>query len=73
MLMDRFENLANAIILQAVKDYRKLERRATIHPQDTKTQYAKNCIEEFFLSEWFSALTKVNGAELLKRLGKEAA
>ncbi len=71
--MDRFENLANAIILQAVKDYRKLERRATIHPQDTKTQYAQNCIEEFFLSEWFSALTKVNGAELLKRLGKEAA
>ena len=71
--MDRFENLANAIILQAVKDYRKLEHRASIHPQDTKTQYAKNRIEEFFLSEWFSALTKINGNELLNRLGKEVA
>ena len=71
--MDRFEKLANAIVLQAVKDYRKLEYRASIHPQDTKTEYAKNRIEDFFLSEWFSALTKINGDELLQRLRKEVA
>lgn len=64
-----YENLTNAIILQAVDDYRKLIR------EDLDTQYIKRNtikeIEEFFLSEWFSMLTKADGKTILNRLKKE--
>lgn len=64
-----YENLTNAIILQAVDDYRKLIR------EDLDTQYIKRNtikeIEEFFLSEWFSMLAKADGKTILNRLKKE--
>jgi hypothetical protein len=54
-----FENLTNAIVLQAVKDYRE---------QDEKTARA---IERFFLSDWFHVLTKVDPVALIEKLRKE--
>ena len=55
-----YENLANAIILQAVKDYR-------LH--DDEKELAS--IERFFRSGWFSTLTSINPEMLISKLRKE--
>lgn len=59
--MTPYENLANAIILQAVKDYRR-----TRNPAD------RAVLEKFFRSEWFSILSKLDGEVLIAQLRKEA-
>jgi hypothetical protein len=48
--MDGYERLANAIILQAVKDYRYAKHSAT-----------RASIERFICYEWFKALTSIDG------------
>ena len=58
--MDPYQELANAIVLQAVKDYR-------LH--DNEQQLAR--IERFFRSDWFSVLTNVNPEILITKLRKE--
>ncbi|BAZ97281.1 hypothetical protein DEHALATV1_0653 [Dehalococcoides mccartyi] len=55
-----YENLANAIVLQAVKDYR-------LH--DDEPELAS--IERFFRSGWFSTLTSINPEMLISKLRKE--
>ena len=58
--MDPYQELANAIVLQAVKDYR-------LH--DDEQELAR--IERFFRSDWFSVLTNVNPEILITKLRKE--
>lgn len=58
--MKPYENLANAIILQAVKDYR---------PSDDEWELQE--IEHFFRSSWFGVLSKVNPEFLIQSLRKE--
>ena len=58
--MENIELLANAIILQAVIDYRHT--------------YSLQCraeIKRFFRSEWFRALTRLDGEMLISRLENE--
>lgn len=55
-----YENLANAIVLQAVKDYR-------LH--DDESVLAK--IERFFRSGWFGVLTNIDPEMLITKLRKE--
>ena len=66
-----YENLANAIILQAVKDYRVALKCLKVNPRN-KTAFAdKEEIERFFRSGWFSVLTSVDGEMLIRSLQKE--
>ena len=58
--MDPYQELANAIVLQAVKDYR-------LH--DNEQELAR--IERFFRSDWFSVLTNVDPEILITKLRKE--
>lgn len=55
-----YEDLANAIIIQAVKDYRR-----------TKSPQVRNEIKRFFKSEWFTMLSNVDGDVILKKLERE--
>ena len=55
-----YEKLAEAIILQAVKDYR-----------DSCSYQMRCSIERFFRSEWFMVLTTLDGEMLIKRLRNE--
>ena len=55
-----YENLANAIVLQAVKDYR-------LHDDEQEL----DSIERFFRSGWFSVLTSINPEMLISKLRKE--
>ena len=58
--MNPYEELANAIVLQAVKDFR-------LH--DDEKELAS--IERFFRSDWFSVLTSINPEILITKLRKE--
>jgi len=69
--MDRFEELANAIVLQAVDDYRLALKQLR---QKTDYQPAINMKHEVEMcgrSEWLTMLTQLDGAKLLARLNKE--
>ncbi len=68
---DPYKELANAIILQAVEDYRKWAKEYSDSRDDRKLR--KNLVElkEFFRSEWFSILTNLDGEQLLARLKSE--
>lgn len=58
------QKLSNAIVLQAVKDY-----RTALQKNDTHVIY--EC-KHFFRSPWFFTLTNVDGEFLIERLRKEA-
>ena len=66
-----YENLANAIILQAVKDYRMALKGLKANPRNWTAKADKDEIERFFRSQWYSALTDVNGEMLIRSLQKE--
>ena len=61
--MNGYKELANAIILQAAKDYRK----ALKHDERGR----KREIERFFRSEYFTVLTNVSGEMLIRKLRAE--
>lgn len=61
--MDGYKELAEAIILQAVKDYRK----ALKHDERGR----KREIERFFKSEYFTVLTNISGEMLIRKLRAE--
>ena len=69
--MDPYENLANAIVLQAVKDWRESVRKLKRNQKNTDAAMMKKECEEFFLSDWFSQLTDMDGRYLLRRLNEE--
>lgn len=70
--MNPYENLANAIILQAVKDYRQALKALSRNPRSRDSASVKNEVERFFRSQWFSALTSVDGNMLIRKLREEA-
>ncbi len=71
--MTGYQALANAIIEQAVKDYRAALKVLRRHP-DSKAAMAEAMeIERFFHSGWYGVLTEIDPDYLIKRLRKEAA
>ena len=66
-----YEDLANAIILQAVKDYRMALKSLKANSRNRAAQADKGEIERFFRSQWYSALTDVKGEMLIRSLQKE--
>lgn len=69
--MDAYEKLGNAIILQAVKDYRTTLKRLKRHPRNCMDLSSKQEIERFFRSPFFSKLTSVDPEVLINKLGRE--
>ena len=67
----KYENLANAIILQAVKDYRVALKCLKVNPRNKTAIADKDEIERFFRSDWFSVLTSVDGEMLIRSLNME--
>ena len=63
------EDLSNAIILQAVKDYRIALAGGSVNGRDSKSVIAE--CERFFQSEWFNSLTKIDCKYLMDNIRKE--
>ena len=70
--MEPYENLANAIILQAVKDYREVLARAASYSAKDCYRRSKDDLEGFFRSGWFGVLTNLDPELLIGRLKQEA-
>lgn len=70
--MTGYQALANAIIEQAVKDYRDALSRLKRHPDSRAAMEEAMEIERFFHSQWFGVLTQIDPDYLIKRLRKEA-
>ena len=60
-----YEDLANGIVLQAVKDYRQAMKSGH--------QAMQVSLEKFFRSPWFSILTAIDADRLIARLKEEKA
>jgi hypothetical protein len=70
---DGYRLLANAIVLQAAVDYRRILRRLVRHPNNHIILSEKQALERFFRSEWYDLLTNVDPELLLARLNEEVA
>ena len=69
--VDAYVNLANAVILTACKDYRKVLKKLSRNPGNRDALVAKKLIERFFQSGWFGILTSIDPEMLIDRLQKE--
>lgn len=70
-MSDPYENLANSIILLAVKDYRDALKKLKKWPRNEAAQIRKNEVERFFRSAWYRELTSVDGEFLISKLQAE--
>ena len=69
---DPYEELGNAIVIQACHDYKKaykqsLRRSGIVGEADEELAE----LEEFFRSDWYKQLTEVDGEYLMERLRNE--
>lgn len=70
-MSDPYENLANAIVLQAVKDYRDALKHLKKKPSNKAAMADAMECERFFRSGRYTALTSVNGEHLIQKLREE--
>ena len=66
-----WEELANAVIIQAAEDFRAAQRILQADPENAEAKKTVAETEAFFLSEYYSRLTAYSGRKLLNRLRKE--
>ena len=71
--MNAYRELAAAIVLQAVKDYRAAVRRQKRDPGNRGARMRIREVERFFRSPWYGMLTDIDANELIGSLRKEAA
>lgn len=69
--MSGYEALANAIIIQAAKDFRAAYKRMKRFPNDVRTQDEVRELTKFFFSQWFEMLSDVDGPSLLRKMKEE--
>lgn len=67
-----YEDLANAIVLKAVEDYREALRVLSLNPNNNDAVSEVRSIERFFHSGYFGILTKLDPEMLIERLNEEA-
>ena len=68
---DPYEALGNAIILQAVKDYRVALKRVRKNPQNRMAIDEALTVEKFFRGPLFGVITNVNPEFLIGKLQGE--
>ena len=68
---DPYQNLANAIVLSAVKDYRDALKRLNKKPNNKLAADERDDIERFFRSGYFAILTEIDPEYLIDRMNKE--
>ncbi len=68
-----WQELANAIILCAVEDFRHTRKLLTQNSDNLERLRELSRLERFFRSDWFKVLTPLDGKQLLADLRKEAA
>lgn len=57
---ENYKELANAVVLQAVRDYRAALSKDNI--------YRVRALEKFFRSDWFKVLCDLNGEMIIEKI-----
>lgn len=70
--MDPYQALGNAVVLQAVKDYRDAVKKLSRGKKNSSAETTKAECERFFKSGHFNIFTSLDGVALLSQLEKEA-
>ena len=68
-----YEALGNAVVLQAVKDYREAVHKLFRGKKNTIAESTKQECERFFQSSYFNVFTQLDGKALLSQLEKEVS
>lgn len=71
MLIDPYVKLANAIIIQASKDYRNARKKLKKNRKNEEAKLMVEDLERFFRSDYFAALSDLDGQALLTKLEEE--
>ena len=69
--MDFYTELANAIVIQAAKDYRKALKTLKRYPRYEPAKAVVAEVEEFFHSAWYRTLTSVDADLLITKIRRE--
>lgn len=69
--LDPYEALGNAVVLQAVKDYREAVKKLSRGRKNTAAEDTKRECERFFKSGYFNIFTSLDGKVLLSQLERE--
>ena len=67
-----YAELANAIVLQAFKDYRKALFKLVQEPEEWKHRSSKKKLERFFHSKWYRTLTELDPEILMQEAKRQA-
>jgi len=67
-----YVELANAIVLQAFKDYRKALFKMAQEPEEWKHRSTKKKLERFFHSKWYRTLTELDSEILMREARRQA-
>lgn len=68
-----YEALGNAVVIQAVKDYREAVHKLSRGKKNTIAESTKQECERFFQSPYFNVFTQLDGKALLSQLEKEVS
>ena len=68
MMEENYKALANAIIMQAVKDFRAAYRRQKRLPDNAKVKEDVRELTKFFCSQYFEVLSDLDGPRLLQKI-----
>lgn len=71
--MEPYEKLGNAVVLQAVRDYRNAVKTLSHGRKNVMAESRKYECERFFRSPHFNTFTSLDGKALLAQLEKEIA
>lgn len=66
-----WENLANAIVLTAAKDFKAEYKKLLKNPKSRMAAAEVASLVRFFTSEYYSSLTSVDGEFLVRKLKSE--
>lgn len=71
--MEPYETLAEAIIKQAVYDYKVAIKKLRKNEKNEIALSDKEECEKFFRSPWFESMTSISGEMIIERLSMGAA
>ena len=71
LILDRYAEFANAIIVSAVREYRSYLRKLARNENDRNSIIRIEELEDFFYSGWFGILTDLDPNYLIDRLQRE--
>ena len=70
-MIHNVEELANAIIVRAAKDYRKALKRSLCFPNSNSVKNEISKLAAFFQSDYYKLMTNLDGDMLMQRLRQE--